>query len=111
MISFASPEKQQQQLEQQQQQQQPPNQDVVSHKFIFGVIFSRCQDVSATVRAKALQTLAEITAANNPIMVMVIQDMFKEDGNEVASGQGTTVPSSNATSVTASRRGSTGEKE
>ena len=29
--------------------------DLVSHKFIFGVIFSRCRDVSATVRAKALQ--------------------------------------------------------
>eukprot|EP00095_Tigriopus_kingsejongensis_P003824 maker-scaffold2482_size15237-snap-gene-0.3 protein:Tk03824 transcript:maker-scaffold2482_size15237-snap-gene-0.3-mRNA-1 annotation:"condensin-2 complex subunit d3" len=52
--------------------------DLVSHKFIFGVIFSRCRDVSATVRAKALQTLADITAANNPIIVTVIQSMMDQ---------------------------------
>ena len=32
-----------------------------SHKFLFGVIFSRCNDSSALVRAKALSTLAEVT--------------------------------------------------
>lgn len=52
--------------------------DLVSHKFIFGVIFSRCRDVSATVRAKALQTLADITAANNPTIIMVIQSMMEQ---------------------------------
>ncbi|TRY62148.1 hypothetical protein TCAL_11306, partial [Tigriopus californicus] len=52
--------------------------DLVSHKFIFGVIFSRCRDVSATVRAKALQTLADITAAHNPTIIMVIQSMMEK---------------------------------
>lgn len=87
--------------------------DVVSHKFIFGVIFSRCQDVSATVRAKALQTLAEITAANNPIMVIVIRDMFTTEEREGATeGEGQEAgPSSAATSETVSRRESVGENE
>ena len=50
--------------------------DLVSHKFIFGVIFSRCRDSSATVRAKALQTLAEITLAQNQTIAQVIQNIF-----------------------------------
>ena len=29
--------------------------NLFSHKFLFGVIFSRCRDVSATVRAKVFQ--------------------------------------------------------
>jgi hypothetical protein len=53
--------------------------DMVSHRFIFGVIFSRCRDVAATVRAKALQTLAEITASNNATMALVIKDLFRQD--------------------------------
>jgi hypothetical protein len=51
-----------------------------SHKFLFGVIFSRCKDASATVRAKALQTLADVTstASENPIVADVIKNMFTE---------------------------------
>ena len=56
--------------------------DLVSHKFIFGVIFSRCRDVSATVRAKALQTLAEITAAKNPTMDVVIRNLIHAGGDD-----------------------------
>ena len=52
--------------------------NLISHKFLFGVVFSRCRDISATVRAKALQTLAEITAANNRTMAKVIQNIFED---------------------------------
>ncbi len=50
--------------------------DLVSHKFIFGVVFSRCRDVSATVRACALQTLAKITEANHSTMAVVIRNIL-----------------------------------
>ena len=54
----------------------------VTHSFLFGVIFSRCRDVSATVRAKALQTLADITAANNKTMAKVISNIFQDTAHE-----------------------------
>lgn len=49
-----------------------------SHKFLFGVIFSRCKDSSALVRAKALNTLADVTskADENPIIADVIYSLF-----------------------------------
>lgn len=53
--------------------------DLISHQFIFGVIFSRCRDCSATVRAKALQTLADITASDNQAIEGVIKTMFDEE--------------------------------
>ena len=56
--------------------------DLVSHKFIFGIIFSRCRDISATVRAKSLQTLAEVTAANNDTVNIVIKDLLSMNENE-----------------------------
>ena len=31
--------------------------NLFSHKFLFGVIFSRCRDVSATVRAKVFKLI------------------------------------------------------
>ena len=48
-----------------------------SHKFLFGVIFSRCKDSSALVRAKALSTLAEVTgrADENPVIADVIKNL------------------------------------
>ena len=52
--------------------------DLISHQFIFGVIFSRCRDCSATVRAKALQTLADVTASDNQAIEGVIKTMFEE---------------------------------
>ena len=54
------------------------NHDLISHKFIFGVIFSKCKDASASVRAKSLQALSEITAANNNTMATVIKNIFSE---------------------------------
>ncbi len=62
--------------------------DLVSHKFIFGVVFSRCRDVSATVRACALQTLAKITEANNPTMATVIRNLLGQQEEEVGGNDG-----------------------
>ena len=51
-----------------------------SHKFLFGVIFSRCKDNSALVRAKALQTLAEVTsrAGDNDVVADIISNLFED---------------------------------
>ncbi len=59
--------------------------DLVSHKFIFGVVFSRCRDASATVRACALQTLAKITEANNATMTTVLRNLLGGGGEGDAS--------------------------
>ena len=32
-----------------------PKENLFSHKFLFGVIFSRCRDAAATVRAKVFK--------------------------------------------------------
>ncbi len=53
-------------------------QALIAHKFIFGVIFSRCRDLAATVRAKALHIVADITAANNGPMVEIFQNLFAD---------------------------------
>ena len=52
-----------------------------SHKFLFGVIFSRCKDSSALVRAKALQTMADVTAtaSENEVVADVIKNLFDPD--------------------------------
>lgn len=63
-----------------------------SHKFLFGVIFSRCNDISATVRAKALQTLADVTATaeNNEMVANIIRNLFEQpDHQSNSSSKGT----------------------
>ena len=63
----------------------------ISEDFLFGIIFSRCRDQSATVRAKALDTLAKITAANNRTMAKVIAKIFTDDsrpGSQVGDDDG-----------------------
>jgi hypothetical protein len=41
-------------------------------RFIFGTIFSRCKDSANSVRARALQTLAEMT-----MLPHVVKKMFR----------------------------------
>ena len=67
---------------------QPPKTSVnvdlfSSHKYLFGVIFSRCKDITAMVRSKALQTLADVTAtaSDNPIVADVITNMFESQAS------------------------------
>lgn len=54
------------------------NELFASHQFLFGVIFSKCKDNSALVRAKALNTLADVTAKadENPVIADVINSLF-----------------------------------
>ena len=56
--------------------------DLVSHRFIFGVIFSRCRDLAATVRAKALQTLVEITSGNHAALNLVLEAVLSKKGEK-----------------------------
>ena len=62
-----------------------------SHKFLFGVIFSRCKDSSALVRAKALQTLAEVTsrAGDNDVVADIISNLFEDSSNSDRNEKGT----------------------
>ena len=55
-----------------------------SHKFLFGVIFSRCKDSSALVRAKALSTLAEVTSRmdSNPVIADVLKNLVGPSNDE-----------------------------
>ena len=52
-----------------------------SHRFLFGVIFSRCKDISALVRAKALHTMAEVTAvaSETEVVADVIKNLFDHE--------------------------------
>ena len=52
-----------------------------SHKFLFGMIFSRCKDSSALVRAKALQTMADVTAtaSDNNVVADLVKNLFDTD--------------------------------
>ncbi|XP_068212187.1 condensin-2 complex subunit D3-L [Palaemon carinicauda] len=54
----------------------PPDRNVLSHKFLLGIIFSRCRDSGATVRAKALALLAECTYSKNPTIIMAMKQIF-----------------------------------
>ena len=54
----------------------PPDRNILSHKFLLGIIFSRCRDSGATVRAKALAMLAECTYSKNPTIVMAMKHIF-----------------------------------
>ncbi|XP_068227070.1 condensin-2 complex subunit D3-L-like [Palaemon carinicauda] len=54
----------------------PPDRNILSHKFLLGIIFSRCRDSGATVRAKALALLAECTYSKNPTIVMAMKQIF-----------------------------------
>ncbi len=55
-----------------------------SHKFLFGMIFSRCKDNSALVRAKALSTLADVTskAHENDVIADIIKALFDPSLND-----------------------------
>lgn len=54
----------------------PPDRNILSHKFLLGIIFSRCRDSGATVRAKALALLAECTYSKNPTIIMAMKHIF-----------------------------------
>ncbi|XP_064083333.1 LOW QUALITY PROTEIN: condensin-2 complex subunit D3-L-like [Macrobrachium nipponense] len=54
----------------------PPDRNVLSHKFLLGIIFSRCRDSGATVRAKALALLAECTYSKNPTIILAMKQIF-----------------------------------
>ena len=52
------------------------NRDVLSHKFLLSIIFSRCRDSAASVRSKALSQLAESTLSDNPTIMQTMQEIF-----------------------------------
>uniref|UniRef100_A0A0K2TBV8 NonSMC condensin II complex, subunit D3 [Callithrix jacchus] n=1 Tax=Lepeophtheirus salmonis TaxID=72036 RepID=A0A0K2TBV8_LEPSM len=63
-------------------------QDLISHKFIFGVLLDRCRDSSTKVRAKAFKTLSDITIEAHSDMIEIIRSTFnvdKNDGNNISS--------------------------
>ncbi|XP_075238282.1 chromosome associated protein D3 [Lycorma delicatula] len=47
-----------------------------SHKFLLAVVFSRCLDLSATVRAKSLSIIASVVSSNNPGMKQEVESIF-----------------------------------
>lgn len=53
--------------------QQP---DFSTHKFLLGIIFSMCQDVSPSVRAKALSILANLISSNNKSIKYEMESIF-----------------------------------
>ncbi|XP_047111576.1 condensin-2 complex subunit D3-like [Schistocerca piceifrons] len=48
----------------------------VSHKYVLGTVFSRCQDLSGTVRTKALSVLADCINSNNSDIQKIMQAVF-----------------------------------
>lgn len=54
----------------------PPDRNILSHKFLLSIIFSRCRDSGATVRSKALALLAECTFSTNPTIVLAMKQIF-----------------------------------
>uniref|UniRef100_A0A2P2I5C0 Condensin-2 complex subunit D3-like n=1 Tax=Hirondellea gigas TaxID=1518452 RepID=A0A2P2I5C0_9CRUS len=57
----------------------PSNRNILSHKFLLGIIFSRCRDSAATVRSKALALLAECTLSDNPTILLAMKQIFNKD--------------------------------
>lgn len=56
----------------------PTNRNILSHKFLLGIIFSRCRDSAATVRSKALALLAECTLSDNPTIGQAMKQIFSK---------------------------------
>ncbi|XP_042861506.1 condensin-2 complex subunit D3-like [Penaeus japonicus] len=54
----------------------PPDRNILSHKFLLSIIFSRCRDSGATVRSKALALLAECTFSTNPTIMLAMKQIF-----------------------------------
>ncbi|XP_071518098.1 condensin-2 complex subunit D3-like isoform X2 [Panulirus ornatus] len=54
----------------------PQDRNILSHKFLLSIIFSRCRDSAATVRSKALALLAECTFSSNPTIVLAMKQIF-----------------------------------
>lgn len=57
----------------------PNNRNILSHKFLLGIIFSRCRDSAASVRSKALGLLAECTLSENPTIMQAMKQIFSKD--------------------------------
>ncbi|GLH02075.1 Condensin-2 complex subunit D3 [Gryllus bimaculatus] len=55
---------------------QQQERDVASHKYLLGVLFSRCHDQSGTVRTKALSTLTDCLQSNNKLIVELMKEIF-----------------------------------
>ncbi|XP_047737385.1 condensin-2 complex subunit D3 [Hyalella azteca] len=55
----------------------PANRNILSHKFLLSIIFSRCRDSAATVRSKALALLAECTLSDNPTIMLAMKQIFQ----------------------------------
>lgn len=55
----------------------------VSHKYVLGTVFSRCQDVSGTVRTKALSVLADCITSNNNDIHKIMEAVFILPYNDV----------------------------
>ena len=60
-----------------------PDREVLSHKFLLSIIFSRCRDSAATVRSKALGLLADSTLSNNPTILQTMKEIFASTQPEV----------------------------
>nr|XP_045590344.1 condensin-2 complex subunit D3-like [Procambarus clarkii] len=54
----------------------PPDRNILSHKFLLSIIFSRCRDSAATVRSKALALLADCTFSTNPTIMLAMKQIF-----------------------------------
>ncbi|KAK3873393.1 hypothetical protein Pcinc_021594 [Petrolisthes cinctipes] len=54
----------------------PPDRNILSHKFLLSIIFSRCRDNAASVRSKALALLAECTFSTNPTITLAMKHIF-----------------------------------
>ncbi|KAK7068040.1 hypothetical protein SK128_002160, partial [Halocaridina rubra] len=54
----------------------PTDRNILSHKFLLSIIFSRCRDSGATVRSKALALLADCTYSQNPTIMLAMKQIF-----------------------------------
>lgn len=54
----------------------PQDRNILSHKFLLSIIFSRCRDSAATVRSKALALLADCTFSTNPTIMLAMKQIF-----------------------------------
>lgn len=61
----------------------PASRNILSHKFLLSIIFSRCRDSAATVRAKALALLAECTISDNPTITLAMKQIFLTKAPEI----------------------------
>ncbi|XP_066991019.2 condensin-2 complex subunit D3 [Anabrus simplex] len=48
----------------------------ISHKYLLGVLFSRCHDKSSSVRTKALCNLADCMRSNNKVIHNLMEEIF-----------------------------------